>query len=645
MSDYADRTSTRFRESVTGSHRAVVRVRLIPASEVPLFGPDPDGMELPLIGDSGDVRLSSTADVKGSISIQVPGDYWDEVRPYGAELFVERGIDYGDGTREYVPLGYFRINKRSQASSPYGPVAIEGQDRMAQLLQTRVIYPYQVPVGTSHRTLFDYLINGVQSGSGTYGMWVYRDVPILWEDASYDPDAAILSTGTVVDDSVYEFLAKLADARGSILRFTPTGQLEVVQRDPDLASPADFTLREGRNGTLVQASRSESRDGVYNLVRATGSDPEFQTGYRLAYITDPVSPLRWDGAFGAVVRYYASPVLTTSDEADAAAETILARSTGLPTELSLWAVPDPSIRPLDIAQVATAGQQIASHVIDEVTIPLVGDAAVQLRTRTLNVVLDNPTDPEPEQPEPDPDPGTGQPGGPGGPTTPGGGSSEDGVQAALLNGWGTRIINLEYNSPADMAQWGLYDGPGHAGNGRRSPSAFSVVDGVFRIHGENKVSGGAALNHRRGDRRYFVECRARVYNTGGGNDRYHPVLILWPDNDQWPSGAEYDFMECDEGTGQFGLYMHLPNHEPYRQDYYGEPLDIQNWHNYACAWDGPGRTLKAYIDGRLVYNGQGRVADAPGPMHVTYQLDDFGGNPRPCNFEMQWTRVYQGPGL
>jgi Domain of unknown function (DUF5047) len=635
-------TSARFAEAIAGTHRAVTRVRLLALPGQ--TGVDPvDALELPLL--SGDVRRSAVADVKGTLTLRVPGDYWDLLQPFGAELFVERGIDFGDGTREYVPLGYYRVDKLEQEKRPHGPIDLDGSDRTAQLRQVRVIYPYQVPVGATHREIFQTLVNGAATGSGTYGMYVGVQVPIIWDDAGYDPDAATVVSGPVVDDYAYDFLAKLVDARNATIRFRRTGELEVVSSNPPTDQPADFVLRDGRTGTLVQASRSVSRDGVVNIVRSTGSDPAYQTGYRLAYITDPVSPIRWNGPFGAAVRYYASPVLTTSEEADAAAETILARSTGLPTSLDLWTVPNPALDPLDVARVIVGTQPAEGHTVDEITCPLAGQSPLQVRTRTLNTVPDNPTDPEPPVVDPPAEPG--EPGNPdpGGPSTPGGGSSEDGVQAGLLFGWGTRLVNLEYASAADMNQWGRYDGPGHGGNGRRSPGAFSVQDGVFRIHGENKVSGGAALNHRRGDRRYFVECRARVYNTGPGGDRYHPVLILWPDNDQWPSGAEYDFMECDEGTGQFGLYMHLPDHQPYRQDFYGQPLDLQNWHNYAVAWDGPGRTLKAYIDGQLVYNGQGRVADAPGPMHLTFQLDDFGGNPRPCNFDMAWTRVYQGPGL
>lgn len=631
--------SARFAEAVAGTHRSVVRVRLLALPGQTGANPT-GGLEVPLL--DGDIRLSATADVKGTLAAAIPGDYWDLVQPFGCELFCERGVDFGDGTREMVPLGYYRIDKISQDRKPYGPIQIDGSDRTAQLRQTRVVYPYQVPVGSTHRQLFETLINGASTGSGTYGLYVGIDVPILWDEAGYDPDAATITSGPVVDDYVYDFLAKLVDARNAIIRARPTGELEVVAANPPVDAAADLELRDGRTGTLVQASRSVSRDGVYNLVRAVGSDPAIQTGYRLAYLTDPSSPIRWDGPFGASVRYYASPVLTTSEQADAAAETILARSTGLPTELSLWAVPNPAVRPLDVARVVVTGELAEGHVLDEVTIPLAGPNPLQVKTRTLNTVPENPTDPEPpvvDPPDPDPDPGDPDPD----PGTPGGGDPADGVQQALLGGWGSIITGDEfaYTGRPNPALWGLYDGPGHAGNGRRSPDAFSVADGVMTIHGENGVSGGTAFTHRTG-RGYRVEIRARVYNTGGGNDRFHPVLILWPDNDDWPAGAEYDFMECDEGTGKFGLFMHLPNHSPYRQDAYEENLDIQNWHNYACEWNAQGRTLTAWIDGRQVYRGTGRVADAPGPMHVTIQLDHFGGNPRPANFDVSWIRVYGG---
>jgi hypothetical protein len=629
--------SARFRDAIGGTHRAVARVRLLRTIQ---FGPDPvGGVELPLL--DANVRRNATSDIKATLAATVPGDYFDDLAPYGVELFAERGVDFGDGTREFVPLGYFRVDQLDQGSMPYGPISVDASDRIAQLIQSRVIYPYQVTAGTSHRAIFNTLVNGSNTGAGTYGMYVGVTVPIDWTDAGYNPDTELLTTDVVVDDSVYDFLAKLVDAKGCVITAKRTGELAVVNRNPPIDSPPDITLREGRTGTLTQASRRISRDGVYNIVRATGSDPATQTGYRLAYITDPANPLRWDGLFGPAVRYLASPVLTTSDEADAAAETMLARATGLPVEQGLWVVPDPSIDPLDIARVEVATLAPGTHTLDELTVPLTGGGAVQIRTRTLNPVPQNPTDPEPEptpDPEPDPDPGPNP--------TPGGGSASDGTQAALVRGWGPVIFRdeFDYTGRPDPAKWGLYDGPGHAGNGRRSPSAFHVHDGMMTITGTaNGVSGGTACRHRTG-RGYRAEMRCRVYNTANnGSRRYHPVLILWPDNNQWPEGAEYDFLETDEGSGEFGLFMHLPNHSPYRQDHESFPLDIQNWHNYAVEWNPAARTLKAFVDGKQVYSGSGRVADAPGPMHLTIQLDHFGGTPRDAKFDTAWVRIYERP--
>lgn len=634
--------SARFQETIAGSHVALVRLTLL--SKV-VVGADPRTTagpgywwDLPL-HDSGsaDVTLDSTSDVKGSLQLTVPGEWWDQVAPFGAEVHAERGVSFGDGTSELVPLGYYRIEDVDQDDAPYGPVTLDLVDRTGVLAGVEAALPWQIPTGTSHRAIFDRLTAGSADGVGGYGMYgaPYVAHPVDWTGAGYDPDTTVTTKAAVVEDGVGEFLASMVAEQGAVIVALATGELAVVARERAEGATPDITLREGATGTLVKASRRISRAGVFNYVRTTGSDPAAVTGYRFAYLTDPSSPIRFNGPFGPVGRRYASPLLKDSEAADAAAETILARSTGLPTELSAWTVPNPTIRPLDAVEVVLP-TGVSVHVVDRVTIPLSGSSPVQVSTRTLNTVPQNPTDPEPDtQPQPDPDPAPG-------------GDPSDGTQAAVVRGWGSIIAGDEFaGTTADLpAKWGLYNGAGHGGNGLRRPSAFSVVDGMMRIHGSaNDVSGGAAFRHRSPGRGYRVELRARVYNTdNSGGDRYHPVLILWPDGDDWPAGAEYDFFETDEGDGKFGLFMHLPNHSPYRQDHYSETLDIQNWHNYACEWDAGGKALRAFVDGRMVYEGKGRVAEAPYPMHLTVQLDHFGGNPRAANFDIAWVRVYTRPG-
>ena len=408
-------TSDRFRQVMAGSHRAVMRARLLPNIQ---FGANPTGgLEIPI--KSGDVKMASTTDVKATLECEVPGDYWDSVRPYGAELFVERGVDYGDGTKEYVPLGYFRIQKVDQASAPAGPIKISAQDRIAQLKDVRLIYPYSYPAGLTHRQLFDRLVNGYTDPVGSttggplviaYGMYYPVSVPIIFE--GYDGDRATLPAGTVKDD-VYAAIADIVDARSCVVMFDRIGQMVITSRERAPGVPSIYTVKPGKAGNLVSASRSLTRDGVYNIVVSRGSDPANLTGYRLAYNNDTGSALYWAGPFGPIPRYYSSPLLKTSDQADAAAETVLSRYKGLPSGLATVSLPDPSLDPLDPITVQI-GTTLEDHVIDEITIPLVGqNSGLVIKTRSKNTV---PT-------EEDFPPGGGDPGDPG----PGGGGTDPGT--------------------------------------------------------------------------------------------------------------------------------------------------------------------------------------------------------------------------
>lgn len=632
--------SDRFLETVRGSHRAVARARL--CTQVPQYGADPVGQSVPiLIGSS--VRLSGSADVKAQLRITVPGDWWDEVQPIGAEFFVERGVSFGDGTEEYVPLGYFPLEDPEQSSAPYGPISLSCDDRTGRLMSNRVILPWQIPPGTTHRAILERLVNGSTDGIGSYGMYRLQGgdpVPIVWTDAGYDPDAATVDSGPVVDDSSYEFAAKLVGTRGCVLRFLPTGELEVLAADPGLDAPAVYALRQNAGGTLKRWSRKTSSRGYINIVRAVGSDPAHQTGMRVARITD--GPLRYDGPIGPRTKYYASPLLADDAGADAAAATVLAKSTGLPSSTQFWTVPNPALRPIDVVSGPT-GAGFATYVLDELEVPLVGGGETALSTVTLNpeVIVETPDTPEPT---PDPDPGPGPDPDPGGGPTPGGGDPSDGTQAALVRGWGPIIDGDEFTAPTISSRWGLYDGPGHDGNGLRRSSAWSIVDGMLRCHGDPGGTTGGAAFHL-GTYGYRIECRARAYRSGGGGgDDYHFVLILWPDSNQWPAGAEFDYWEGNVNDPGADIFMHLPNHTPYRQDHVSLNFNPAEFHNYACEWDPVAQTLTQWVDGVQQYRGTGRVAQAPGPMHPTIQLDNFGGsNHYAANMDVKWVRIYPRP--
>lgn len=234
------------------------------------------------------------------------------------------------------------------------------------------------------------------------------------------------------------------------------------------------------------------------------------------------------------------------------------------------------------------------------------------------------------------------------PPDPGGSSDE----AGITQSWGTPIYSSDFNNPAEItnpANWGLYDGPGHAGNGTRDPERISVTGGLLRIQATaGGSSGGMAQQLSQQYGRWEVRCRA--YSTGGtnGQEQYHPVLIIWPDSEAWPDDGEYDFWEVFVGDPGAGAFLHYPHPNlPVQQEHATKSgVSPADWHNYAFEWQ-PG-FLKGYIDGVLWYTYSGGAGPAgrrniqtmpSGSLRI--QLDNFGGSPhRPANMDMEWVRVW-----
>ena len=55
------------------------------------------------------------------------------------------------------------------------------------------------------------------------------------------------------------------------------------------------------------------------------------------------------------------------------------------------------------------------------------------------------------------------------------------ITAGAANNWGTPNRTDDFNDPSSLRSWYVYDGPGHAGNGRRTPDAISISNGLMRL--------------------------------------------------------------------------------------------------------------------------------------------------------------------
>ncbi|MDP9793321.1 hypothetical protein J2S43_001833 [Catenuloplanes nepalensis] len=248
---------------------------------------------------------------------------------------------------------------------------------------------------------------------------------------------------------------------------------------------------------------------------------------------------------------------------------------------------------------------------------------------------------------PDPDPTTPPP------TTP---PPTGADTAAERYDWGTALPasdEFDYGSAAapaqaDATKWTLPPGeaagcwPGHRGNGRRCEENSRVLGGIMRMTGDADGDTGR-LGSTFAQRYGRWEVRARSEATSANNGRqYHPVLLLWPDSEEWPRDGEYDYLE-NGAPGELcaKAFMHFPNHQPREQEYAEKcTVDLTQWHNFGFEWTP--QHVKGFIDGQqwFVFSAD-CIQCAPGPMFQTIQLDNFAGsNQQTAIFEVDWARVY-----
>ncbi len=210
----------------------------------------------------------------------------------------------------------------------------------------------------------------------------------------------------------------------------------------------------------------------------------------------------------------------------------------------------------------------------------------------------------------------------------------EGVQAALQQGWAAAGGD-EFTGGGLGESWSAYDGPGHDGQGTRTPDAVSVRDGNLVIRGDSEGNTGG-ISWGEGQKYGKWEVRAKFPK---GDKQYHPVLLLWPDSGDWPDGGEIDFAETDSAAEDVSFFLHYGSDNS--QETAKKSLDITQWHNYAVSWTPEGIT--GYVDGVPFFQNTDPSTQPPGPMHPTIQLDYFpdGGSPQPSEMQVAWMRQYK----
>lgn len=213
----------------------------------------------------------------------------------------------------------------------------------------------------------------------------------------------------------------------------------------------------------------------------------------------------------------------------------------------------------------------------------------------------------------------------------------DRSQAAVRYGWGPVIAGdeFDYVGAPSSSKWRLYDSVGHAGQGRRAPSAWVVDGSVATVSGTSSgtTGGMSALFGSRLYGRWETRMRTTVRDP-----QYHPVLLLWPDELASAPCREIDYSEGTESLGYVKFFLHYGCGS--RQTRAQRRIDGTRWHNYAVQWTP--RSVSGFIDGVRFFRDATPAHIPRTPMHQTVQLDWFpdGTATKPSAMMVDWVRVY-----
>lgn len=367
--------SAAFLRTVRGSHAMAARATVCTTFQ---HGTGPTGTVIPIL--AGNVVVDGTAKIRSTLDMTTDGTgMWPTdgssslLLPYGNEIYVERGIAYSGDTVEYVGLGYFRIQAPEQQQPPNGPIRVTGNDRMAGIIDGQLLAPVLFQAGTTVGTILAALVTDV-----------YPAAVIEWDDAT---DATPLTADMVTGADRFGFLNDMITAVAKIWYWDHRGVL-VVKTPPDTSTPV-FDISAGAGGVLVSATRTVTRDRVFNAVVATGTAATPDVPVRgVAYDNNPQSPTYLFGPFGPVPAFFSSPILTTNPAAAAAAATLLVKNLGLPYSVDLTSVPNPALEPYDpVTARVGARSPVETHVLQKLTIPLTAAGAMSATTREQTVTL------------------------------------------------------------------------------------------------------------------------------------------------------------------------------------------------------------------------------------------------------------------
>lgn len=340
----------RFLARLAESHTPVTRVQLLLT----------DGRVLDLEHTGGSVQVDRKNAIRRTCTVTVadpsliPRDPASQLATYGARLLVQRGVEYGDGSTELVPLGVFRLDSVDGDVSE-GPVTLQGKDLSVIVADDAFTEPYKA-TGTV---------------AGAVAALIQRSIPTA-DVISTIASTPIGARTFDVEADPWAAAQEIAAAAGAEVYCNADGTF-VISTLPDLitATPV-WAVEAVEGGVYISGDRAMSSDGVHNGVLARGENTEENVPPVSYLATDdnPASPTYWGGPYGRRPLFYSSSTLTTVNACAQAANLKLAEAKAPNASGDISSLPNPALEPGDVIRVTHPDGSRELHQVASFTVPL-----------------------------------------------------------------------------------------------------------------------------------------------------------------------------------------------------------------------------------------------------------------------------------
>lgn len=284
-------------------------------------------------------RRTFTANLLNPEGVWSPGSDWGGTFYVNRLVRLWRGIEYGPGAVELVPVGTFMIDNADIAvERNMSLIVLSGSDLWKKFGKSAFPKNKSWDAGTSINTIITYIANAA-------GVTRLNLDPLSSRDSA---DKEIPKTFSVEQgDNRGEAIAKLCKDNGIDVYFDSLGRLTTQ----DFTSPGDkavvYTYDPEVNNNLITVKATYTDENLYNSVLVLGTKDKDSIIVSRVRDTDPTS-VTSVARLGERVFKYESDQISTQAQADKVAEQLFYKHVLINEDITLEAICNPALEGSDV---------------------------------------------------------------------------------------------------------------------------------------------------------------------------------------------------------------------------------------------------------------------------------------------------------